>query len=81
MGTYFGGTNTLAGAMEELGLFLGIELGKPKAPRQPHYFEDAYLGEICRNSYSEPWFEEKRPQIDRVNHLRRWAGMGFRKKC
>ena len=74
MGTYFGGINTLAGAMKALGLFLGRDLGKI-SPDQPHFFEDVYLGEICRNSYSEPWLEEQRPQIDRVNHLRRWAGL------
>jgi len=74
MGTYFGGINTFAGAMKELGLFLGVDLGK-HSPNQPHFFEDVYLGEICRNSYSEPWLEEKRPQIDRINHLRRWAGI------
>jgi len=74
MGTYFGGINTLAGAMKELGLFLGVDLGKP-APDQPHFFEDSYLGEICRNSFSEPWLEEKISQVDRISHLRRWAGL------
>jgi hypothetical protein len=74
MGTYFSGINTLAGAMKELGLFLGRDLGIVP-PDQPHYFEETYLGDICRNSYSEPWLEEQRPQIDRINHLRRWAGL------
>ena len=74
MGTYFSGINTLAGAMKELGLFLGLDLGK-SVPNQLQFFEDIYLGEICRSSYSEPWLEEKRPQIDRINHLRRWAGL------
>jgi len=73
MGNYFSGINMLAGAMNELGLRLGVDLGKP-APKQPHFFEDTYLGEICRLSFSEPWLEEKRPQVDRINHLRRWAG-------
>jgi len=75
MGTYFGGINTLAGVMKELGLFLGMEIGQPTDPKQPQFFEDAYLGEVCRNSFSEPWLEEKRSQVDRVNHLRRWAGI------
>ena len=75
MGTYFGGINTLAGAMKELGLFLGTDLGKHTDPKQPQFFEDVYLGEICRNAYSEPWLEEKMPQVDRINHLRRWAGL------
>ena len=75
VGNYFSGINTVAGAMKELGLFLGMELGKPSAPDQPHFFEDLYLGEICRNSYLEPWLEEQCPQIDRINHLRRWAGL------
>jgi hypothetical protein len=75
MGTYFGGINTLAGAMKELGLFLGIDLGQHDDPKQPHFFEETYLGDICRNSFSEPWLEEQRPQIDRINHLRRWAGL------
>jgi len=79
MGTYFSGMNTLAGAMKELGLFLGLDLGKHTDPRQPHFFEDTYLGDICRNSYSEPWLEEQRPQIDRINHLRRWAGIQCKK--
>jgi GR25 family glycosyltransferase involved in LPS biosynthesis len=74
MGTYFGGINTLAGAMKELGMFLGRDLGSP-APDQPHFFEDTDLGDICRKSYKEPWLEEKRTRIDRVNHLRRWAGL------
>jgi hypothetical protein len=78
VGAYFSGINTLAGAMKELGLFLGRDLGKT-VPNQPHFFEDTYLGDICRNSYSEPWLEEKRPQIDRVNHLRRWAGLQCQK--
>ena len=74
MGTYFNGINTLAGVMKELGLFLGVDLGNP-ATDQPHFFEDTYLGEICRNSFSEPWLEEKNSQIDRIAHLRRWAGL------
>jgi hypothetical protein len=75
MGTYFSGINTLAGAMEKLGLFLGVDLGKPPTPDQPHFFEDTYLGEICRNSYTEPWLEEQNTTVDRTNHLRRWAGL------
>jgi len=75
MGNYFGGINTLAGAMKELGLFLGTNLGKVTNLNQSQFFEDSYLGEICRNAYSEPWLEEKMPQIDRINHLRRWAGL------
>jgi len=74
MGTFFSGINTLAGAMQELRLFLGKDLGKP-TPHQPQFFEDSYLSEICRKSFVEPWLEEKRPQIDRINHLRRWAGI------
>ena len=75
MGTYFGGINTLAGAMKELGLFLGVDLGQHSDPKQPQYFEDTYLGEICRNSYSEPWLEENMQRNDRISHLRRWAGL------
>jgi hypothetical protein len=75
MGTYFGGINTLAGVLTKLGLFLGVDLGKPADANQPHFFEATYLGEICRNSYTEPWLEEQNQQIDRVNHLRRWAGL------
>jgi len=74
MGTYFGGINTLAGTMKELGLFLGVDLDQ-HPPGQPQFFEDSYLGEICRNSFSEPWLEEKMPQSDRTSHLRRWAGL------
>jgi len=79
MGTYFSGINTLAGAMKELGLFLGLDLGKQTDPKQPQYFEDTYLGDICRNTYSEPWLEEQRPPVDRINHLRRWAGIQCKK--
>ena len=75
MGNYFGGINTLAGAMKKLGLFLGINVNRHCDPQQPLFFEDSYLAEICRNSYAEPWLEERRPQIDRINHLRRWAGI------
>ena len=75
MGTYFSGINTLAGAMQRMGLFLGMELGKTDKPLEPQFFEDTYLSEICRNSYIEPWLEEKRPQTDRIAHLRRWAGI------
>jgi hypothetical protein len=75
MGTYFGGINTLAGAMKELGIFIGLDLGKSPNPKDPHFFEDIYLGGICRNSYTEPWLEEQCPPIDRINHLRRWAGI------
>jgi len=75
MGTYFGGVNTLAGAMNELGLFFGMDLGNPADPNLPHYYEDVHLGEICRNSYLEPWLEEKNLQSDRIAHLRRWAGL------
>jgi hypothetical protein len=73
MGTYFGGINTLAGAMKELGLFLGVDLGNVP-PGQPHFYEDTYIGDICRNSYSEPWLEEN-TQYDRISQLRRWAGL------
>jgi hypothetical protein len=52
-----------------------VDLGKTPDPKQPHFFEDVYLGEICRNSYSEPWLEEKMAQSDRIAHLRRWAGL------
>jgi GR25 family glycosyltransferase involved in LPS biosynthesis len=75
MGTYFSGINTLAGAMKELGLFLGRDLGKLSDTKKPLFFEDSYLGKLCRDSYTEPWLEESRPQIDRINHLRRWAGL------
>ncbi|MCL2005897.1 MAG: glycosyltransferase family 25 protein [Planctomycetaceae bacterium] len=75
MGNYFSGINTLAGAMKELGLFFGMDLGSANDTKLPHFFEDVYLGEICRNTYSEPWLEEKRSQSDRINHLRRWAGV------
>ena len=75
MGTYFGGINTLAGAMKELGLFLGMETDVHGDPTQPQFYEDVYLGDICRNSFSEPWLEEKRPQPERADHLRRWAGI------
>jgi hypothetical protein len=75
VGTYFSGINTLAGALKELGLFMGKELPKPSDPTQPHFFEEVSLGEICRNSFSEPWLEEKNSRIDRINHLRRWAGL------
>ena len=78
VGTYFGGINTLAGAMKELGLLLGKDLGKTSSG-QPHYFEETYLGDICRNSYAEPWLEEKRTQADRISHLRRWAGLQCKK--
>ena len=75
MGTYFGGINTLAGAMKELGLFLGLDLEVPLNPTQPHFFEDVYLRDICQNSYVEPWLEVKMPPVDQINHLRRWAGL------
>ena len=75
MGTYFSGINMLAGVMREFRLFLGMELGEPQNPYHPHFFEDTYLSEICRNSYSEPWLEEKKSHIDRINHLRHWAGV------
>ena len=78
VGNYFGGINTVAGAMKEMGLFLGMELGTPSEASQPHFFEDAYLGKICRQSFSEPWLEEIAPAIDRANHLRRWAGIQSR---
>jgi len=75
LGTYFGGINMLAGAMKELGFFLGVDLEKHTDTKQPEYFEDEYLKDICRNSFVEPWLEEKRSQSDRISHLRRWAGL------
>ena len=80
MGTYFSGINTIAAVLNALGLWLGIDLGKPKNENEPHFYEEVYLGEICRNSYAEPWLEEKLPRVDRVNHLRRWAGLQCKSK-
>jgi GR25 family glycosyltransferase involved in LPS biosynthesis len=80
LGTYFSGVNTIAGVLKEIGVSMGIDLGAPQKENAPIFFEEAYLGEICRNSYTEPWLEEKLPYIDRVNHLRRWAGLQCRKK-
>jgi len=80
MGTYFSGINTLAGAMQQMGLFLGSELGDQKEANVPLFFEDAYLGEICRSCFSEPWLIEQVPFLDRTNHLRRWAGIQCREK-
>jgi len=75
MGTYFGGINTLAGVMNELGLHLGLTLDKPSETKQPRFFEDVYLSDICRNSFSEPWLEEKKTWAERIDHIRRWAGI------
>lgn len=80
MGNYFSGINTIAGMLHELGLYLGRDLGKPEAENDPQFYEEVYLGEICRNSYSEPWLEEKLSAPDRINHLRRWAGLQCREK-
>jgi hypothetical protein len=84
LGTYFSGINTVAGVLKELGVFMGIDIGQPKTQEKdkplPLFFEESYLGEICRNCYAEPWLEEKLPSIDRVNHLRRWAGIQCQKK-
>jgi len=80
VGTYFSGINTLAGVMQHLGLFLGGDIGTPQEPNSPHFFEDAYLGEICRACYSEPWLFEQVSFLDRTNHLRRWGGMQCQRK-
>jgi len=79
MGTYFGGINTLAGAMKELGLFLGMRANCASKPKEPHFFDDVYLRDICRSFYTEPWLEENRSQSDRITHLRRWAGFQCQK--
>jgi hypothetical protein len=78
MGTYFSGINTMAGAINALGVWLGVELGKPE--NEPQFYEELYLGEICRNCFAEPWLEEKLTFEDRVNHLRRWAGLQCKSK-
>jgi len=79
MGTYFSGINTIAGVLNELGIWLGIDLGKPQ-DNEPHFYEEVYLGEICRNSFAEPWLENKQTPVDRINHLRRWAGLQCKSK-
>ena len=79
MGTYFSGINTIAGVLHELGVWLGVDLGQPQE-NKPHFFEELYLGEICRLCFKEPWLEEKLPFEVRVNHLRRWAGLQCKSK-
>jgi len=73
MGGYGGGTSLIAGLLYHLGINLGI-----KAPKETDKicckYENDYLGHICRSSYTEPWLSEDIPYVDRVNHLRHWAG-------
>jgi len=79
VGGYFSGTSTIAGTMRQMGCFLGSDLGQPESSH-PHFFEDIYLGEICRGCFGEPWLTNQLPYSDRVNHLRRWAGLQCREK-
>lgn len=78
-GTYFSGINAISGTLKMLGAYPGFDLGKPE-PNRPHFFEETYLGEICRNCYTEPWLLENLPKSDRINHLRRWAGLQCKRK-
>lgn len=80
LGDYFGGTNTVAGILYILGVNLGAEMQIPESQCEPSYSEDALLGELCRNSYSEPWLSEKIAYEDRANHMRRWAGIQCEKR-
>jgi len=80
MGTYFGGINTLACVMHALGFHFGTRPDMTQNSHTLYFFEEAALSEICRNCFAEPWLEETLPHPDRVNHLRRWAGMQCKSK-
>lgn len=80
MGNYFSGVNTIAGTLHKINLFLGSNLGQTDAKDGQQYFEEVSLGNMCRTCFSEPWLEEKLPSVDRVNHLRRWAGLQCKSK-
>jgi GR25 family glycosyltransferase involved in LPS biosynthesis len=93
LGGYFGGTNTIAGVLQHLGIFMGyncppldkstaeIKSGEEEKELDKHFFfEDALLVNICLNHFTEPWLYEKTTHIDRVNHLRFWAGIQCKHK-
>jgi len=72
-GVFGSGSSCLAGTLHHL----GISMGQPREDTPSHpvcKFTDPYLGHICRQAYIEPWLTEGAPYIDRVNHLRHWAG-------
>ena len=75
MGNYCSGTSTIAGAMHQLGLFLGTDVNVPEDTEAMHFFEDHWLGEKCRNSFEEPWMTPQTNRTDRTNQLRHWAGI------
>jgi hypothetical protein len=75
LGNWFGGTNLTAGVLFMLGLNLGNNMKPKQSSESPAMFEDARLREICKYSYEEQWLTEKLQYEDRVNHLKRWAGL------
>lgn len=95
LGGYFGGTNTIAGAMQYLGIFMGahcLPLVEPKSETEQktnevantknkyRYFEDSFLVSVCLNHFSEPWLYEKTSSSERINHLRFWAGLQCKRR-
>lgn len=80
LGDHFGGTNTLAGLLFHLGIPLGVDMQLDEREEVPQYFEDRSLGQICRQSFEEPWLVEKLVAEDRCNHLRRWAAWQCRQE-
>lgn len=78
LGSYFSGTNTIAGALHRLGVHLGNGMNIPDDAKQTPFYEDPWLSAKCRNCYAEPWLTDKLDSEDRMNHLRHWAGVQCR---
>ena len=74
LGNYFGGTNTIGGAMHCLGVSLGHDVRVTPKDNKPQFFEDHWLSLKCRNCFAEPWLTELIGFEDRVNLLKHWAG-------
>ncbi|MGL4943322.1 MAG: glycosyltransferase family 25 protein [Thermoguttaceae bacterium] len=74
LGCLGAGTSSVAGLLQHLGINMGSR--REETPTQAVCpFEDQLLSHICRLAYVEPWLFEAAPAIDRINHLRHWAGL------
>lgn len=81
LGGYFSGSNTVAGMLHHLGIPLSRPKTKEAEPVDGQetptpftvYYEDAWLADICRRSFMEPWLEDLNDVTERVGQLRRWA--------
>lgn len=75
VGPFRGGTSCVAGMLHKMGVSMGDDFRPPKTANPRGFFESESLGNICRQSFPEPWLKELTDAKWRVDRLREWAAI------